>query len=63
MAKITFTRNDVEDLAQRLESKAKSTLMDDMPSTQRDMMCAAALLRDFIGRPFPIVLDIHNGIY
>jgi hypothetical protein len=64
MAKLTFSRTDVEALALRLQERGGSTLMDDMPSTQRDMKSAAALLAWFVERGMPlrpVVLDINNG--
>jgi hypothetical protein len=44
MAKVVFSRKDVESLAGRLEDRGSTPLLDDMPQTQRDMRCAAALL-------------------
>ncbi len=64
MAKVTFSRRDVEDLAQRLLDCGSSPLMDDMPSVQRNMRAAAGLLKYFtnVGVPVsPIEIDIFNG--
>jgi hypothetical protein len=64
MAKVVFSRKDVESLAGRLEDRGSTPLLDDMPQTQRDMRCAAALLKYFtnVGVPVtPIEVDIFNG--
>jgi hypothetical protein len=64
MAKVTFSTKDVESLAGRLDERGSSMLMDDMPSTQRDMRCAAAILKYFVnvGVPISVIeVDIFNG--
>jgi hypothetical protein len=64
MAKVTFSRRDIESLADRLHDCGTSPLMDDMPSVQRNVRCAAAILRYFInvGVPVsPIEVDVFNG--
>ena len=64
MAKVTFSRRDVESLAGRLDERGSSMLMDDMPSTQRDMRCAAAILKYFVNVGVPVTIievDIFNG--
>jgi hypothetical protein len=64
MAKVTFSRRDIEDLAQRLLDCGQSSMMDDMPSVQRNMRAAAALLKYFtnVGVPVsPVEIDIFNG--
>ncbi len=64
MAKVTFSRRDVEDLARRLEDCGSSALMDDMPSVQRNMRAAAGILRYFVNVGVPVTvieIDIFNG--
>ena len=64
MAKVTFSRKDVESLAVRLDERGSSMLLDDKPSTQRDMRCAAAILKFFVnvGVPVSVIeVDIFNG--
>jgi hypothetical protein len=64
MAKVMFSRKDIESLAGRLEDRGTSALMDDMPTTQRDMRSAAGILKYFVnvGVPVsPIEIDTFNG--
>ena len=54
MAKVTFTRSDIENLVKRLMDCGKSPLLDDMPSLQHTMRSAAALLRHFVSIGVPV---------
>ena len=63
MAKVTFSRKDIESLADRLLDRGRSPLMDDMPSTQRDLRCAAAILKYVTAQGVPptvIEIDVNN---
>jgi hypothetical protein len=65
MPKVTFSRKDVESLCDRLDAKAWSSMFIDMPSTQRDLRSASALLRWMTGMGVPVLpveLDIINGM-
>jgi hypothetical protein len=64
MAKVMFSRRDIESLAKRLEDRGTSPLMDDMPSVQSDIRCAAAILRFLVNVGVPISaieVDVFNG--
>ena len=62
MVKHTVTRQDINALADRLLSRAMSPLLDDMPSTQHDMLLAALLLQYVVslGIP-PTPISVENG--
>jgi len=64
MAKMTFSRRDIESLAGRLADRGTSPIMDDMPSTQHDMRSAAAILKYFVNVGVPVTvieIDVFNG--
>ena len=62
MPKQTFSRNDVESLSRRLEDRAWSRLLADMPELQRDMRSASKLLRFMIETGLPVnPIEIENG--
>jgi hypothetical protein len=63
MAKMMFSRNDIESLARRMEDRSWSRLMNDLPELQRDIRSAARLLHYFIQQgmpPTPVAID-NNG--
>ena len=64
MAKHVLSRKDVESLAERLENRATTPLLDDMPPLQQDLKITTRLLRFMVtyGMPVnPITIDIDNG--
>jgi hypothetical protein len=64
MAKIMFSRQDIEDLANRMEARAWSPLMIEMPELQRDSRSCVAILRWLVSQGIPVThleLDIFNG--
>ena len=64
MAKHVLSRKDVEWLAERLENRATTPLLDDMPSLQQDLKITTRLLRFMVnyGMPVnPITIEIDNG--
>lgn len=54
MAKLVYTKGDIERLADRLQQRSESILIFDMPHLQSDMRTAAALLRWVLARGEPI---------
>jgi hypothetical protein len=62
MAKILFSRYDIESLSRRLEDRSWSRLMSDMPELQRDIRSASKLLRFMIETGLPVnPIEIENG--
>ncbi len=64
MVKLTYTRADIETLADRLEQKATSIMLFDIPQLQRDMKAAAMLLRYMLANGMPVTaaeIEINNG--
>jgi hypothetical protein len=62
MVKLTYTRADIETLAERLEQRAASIILFDMPQLQRDMRAAAMLLRYMLANGMPVTsAEIDNG--
>ena len=64
MAKHVFSRNDIGDLAERMEGRANSLLYTDRPELVRDMRSAAAVLRWMLSQgipPTPIEIDVANN--
>ena len=62
MAKHLISRNDIQALARRMEDRAWSPLMNDMPELQRDLRTAAIVLKHALDIGFPvnpIELDAH----
>ena len=55
MAKMQYSRNDIADLAKRMEDRAQSKLLDDMPSVQKDMRAAAFIMRYALSIGFPVL--------
>jgi hypothetical protein len=70
MAKLLYTKRDVEVLVERLESRANSVMLFDMPKLASDMRSAAGLLRWLINhgllRPRSILMvgpaDRHSPL-
>jgi hypothetical protein len=63
MVKLTYTRADIETLAERLEQRASSIILFDMPQLQRDMKAAAMLLRYMLTNGMPVTsaeIEINN---
>jgi hypothetical protein len=54
MAKLLYTRSDIQTLADRLEQRAASIVLFDMPQLQRDMRAAAMLLRYMLVNGMPV---------
>ena len=54
MAKILFSRYDIESLSRRLEDRSWSRLMSDMPELQRDIRSASKLLKFMIETGLPV---------
>jgi hypothetical protein len=48
MAKHVFSRNDIQSLAKRLEDRAWSPLLVDMPELQKDIRSAAVVLHHMV---------------
>jgi hypothetical protein len=62
MAKLLYHRTDIEGLTDRLETRAQSVMLADMPRLQSDMRVAAKLLRWMIGQGMPATsVEIENG--
>jgi hypothetical protein len=64
MPTMTYTRSDVEVLAQRLSDRAGSVLLFDMPMLCRDLKSASRVLRWMLSNGIPptsIVIDQDNG--
>jgi hypothetical protein len=63
MAKLTYSRVDIEMLADRLEQRASSILLYDMPKLAADMKACAKLLRFMLEKGLPVsVVEIEiNG--
>ena len=62
--KYVMSRKDVESLVERLENRATTPLLDDMPSLQQDLKITARLLRFMVnhGMPTsPITIEVDNG--
>jgi hypothetical protein len=62
MAKMTFNRNDIGSLCERLENRGTSVVLKDRPEVQGDMRNAAAILRFFLARgipPSPIEIEME----
>jgi hypothetical protein len=63
MAVHTFSRNDIESLAKRLEDRSWSRLLVDMPELQRDVRSAALVLQYLVivlGVPITPI-EVENG--
>jgi hypothetical protein len=62
MAKMVYTRSDIQSLAERMLDRSGSSLIDDMPDLQRDIRSAAKILRVVlsVGMP-PSFVEIENG--
>jgi hypothetical protein len=61
---MTYTRADIEVLAQRLNDRAASVLLFDMPMLCRDLKSAARVLRWMLANGMPVTsltLDNDNG--
>lgn len=64
MAITHYTRSDIERLAERLEQRARSIMLSDMPHLQADMRAAARLLVWVVEKGAPITtVEIDNGIF
>jgi hypothetical protein len=62
MAKLVFSRNDILALAIRLDRRAETSLLRDMPETQRDLRSASRLITFFLAHGMPVSLvEIENG--
>jgi hypothetical protein len=64
MAKIAYSRQDIADLCDRLENRASSRLLDDMPSVQKDIRAAVLIMRIALSTGLPvqsIEIDTGNG--
>ena len=62
MTKMQYSRNDIADLCKRMEDRATSKLLDDMPSTQKDMRAAALIMRYALSIGFPVQpIEIDNN--
>jgi hypothetical protein len=62
MAKLIYSRNDIEVLCDRLETRASSIMLADMPLLCADMRSAARLLRFMLGKGVPVsVAEIENN--
>jgi hypothetical protein len=65
MATINVSHNDVQALAERLNNRSKSAILDQMPETPKDMKLAAAFLSYVaaLGLPMGMIsLTIDNGL-
>jgi len=61
---MTYTRSDVEVLAQRLSDRASSVMLFDMPMLARDLRSAARVLRWMLANGMPVTsltVDNDNG--
>jgi hypothetical protein len=54
MPVLTYTRGDVERLADVLEARSQSVMLSDMPRLQHDMKAASKLLKWMITQGMPI---------
>ena len=54
MTKLVYTRSDIEGLIDRLETRAGSVMLSDMPRLQADMRASARLLRFMIDQGIPV---------
>ena len=54
MVKHTFSRDDIEQLCKRLESRGTSRLLQDQPELQTDLRVAAYILRRALDIGFPV---------
>jgi hypothetical protein len=64
MAKLVYTRRDIEVLADRLEHRASSVMLSDMPRLCSDMRAGSALLRFMLENGMPVTtveIEINNG--
>jgi hypothetical protein len=64
MPTMTYTRSDVEVLAQRLHDRAGSVLLFDMPMLARDLKSASRVLRWMLSQGMPptsLTVDNDNG--
>jgi hypothetical protein len=62
MTKMQYSRQDIADLAKRMEDRAQSKLLDDMPSVQKDMRAAAFIMRYALSIGFPVQpIEIDNN--
>jgi hypothetical protein len=65
MATYTVSRNDLQALSERLMSRAKSPIMDNMPETQKDMKLASLFLQHIAALGMPVgvvVLSYEDGM-
>jgi len=62
LAKIAYSRNDIVDLCERLEGRATSKLLDDMPSMQKDLRAAVVIMRYALSIGFPVLpIEVENN--
>ena len=62
MAKLLYSRGDIERLAERLKTRATSAMLADMPRLQGDMRSAAGLLTFMLENGMPVVsCEIEAG--
>jgi hypothetical protein len=54
MAKLLFTRGDIERLVERLETRAGSVMLADMPRLQAAMRSAGRLLKFMLEAGMPV---------
>lgn len=65
MATYTVSRNDLQALSERLMSRAKSPIMDNMPETQKDMKLASLFPQHIAALGMPVgvvVLSYEDGL-
>lgn len=62
MAKHTFSRNDIQSLATRLEDRSCSRILQDMPELQRDIRSASLILLNLLSVGVTLTtIEIENG--
>jgi hypothetical protein len=54
MAKLIYTRSDIEVLLDRLTARSSSVMLSDMPRLCADMRAAAKLLRFMLDNGMPV---------
>jgi hypothetical protein len=62
MARISYTRNDIERLCDRLNDRAGSVMLFDMPRLAADMQAASKLLKFMLAQGIPpTTIEIENN--
>ena len=65
MAKLSYMRHDIEVLIDRLETRASSVVLIDMPRLAADMRAASRLLKFMLDQGMPVTsveIEVNNGL-